>query len=217
MNRVWIGVMMVALTAAWPAAAMAQDPAPEPIGRFVADARLALPRYPDDPATASALAVTAENLPSRGWGVAAGAHVYPVRWRRVALGFGGEWLTSRGSKSLQADEESSVSGPPVRTSFSVLSPLVSLNFGGRNGWSYVSGGIGWAHFTTELEASPVTDATGRTKSINYGGGARWFSTDHVAFTFDLRFYKIDPQDAATGRPAYGGRRIMVFSAGISLK
>jgi hypothetical protein len=136
---------------------------------------------------------------------------------RVALGFGGEWLTSRGSKSLEADDTGGMAGPPVRTSFSVLSPLVSLNFGGRDGWSYVSGGIGWANFTTEVEASPVADATGRIKSFNYGGGARWFATDHVAFTFDLRFYKIDAQEAAPQRPAYAGRRMMVFSAGISLK
>jgi hypothetical protein len=99
----------------------------------------------------------------------------------------------------------------------VLSPQISLNFGGRDGWSYVSGGIGLASFTTEREDAPVADADGRTRSLNYGGGARWFAKEHLAFCFDLRFYKINPQDATTGRPAYGGRRMMVFSAGISLK
>ena len=58
---------------------------------------------------------------------------------------------------------------------------------------------------------------GRTRAINYGGGARWFAKEHIAFTFDLRFYRIDAQEADHGRPAYGGRRLMVFSAGISVK
>ena len=125
---------------------------------------------------------------------------------RVALGIGGEWLLSRGSKTLDPVEEGGASGPTVTTRFSVLSPQVSLNFGGRDGWSYVSGGIGWAKFTTELEDAPVAEAPGALVPINYGGGARWFAKEHLAFTFDLRFYRIDAQEASTGRPAYGGRR-----------
>lgn len=209
-------IIALAMAALAPGVA-AQEPEKEPIGRFAADARVALPRFPEDPATATALGVTTENLPSRGLGLSAGVHFYPARLGRVALGIGGEWLLSRGSKALDPEEEGGVAGPAVRTRFSALSPQVSLNFGGRNGWSYVSGGIGWATFTTGLEDSPVADATGRTPAINYGGGARWFGKKHLAFTFDLRFYRINPQDAAPGRPAYGGRRMMVFSAGISLK
>ena len=64
---------------------------------------------------------------------------------------------------------------------------------------------------------PLRMPSGRTRAFNYGGGARWFAKEHLAFTFDLRFYRIDPQEAAAGRPAYDGRRIMAFSAGISLK
>ena len=136
----------------------------------------------------------------------------------MALGVGGEWLVfSRGSKTLDPETDGAASGPTVTTEFSVLSPQISLNFGSRNGWSYLSGGIGWAAFTTELKELPVADSDGRTRSINYGGGARWFAKEHLAFAFDLRFYKIDAQDATLGRPAYGGRRMMVFSAGVSMK
>jgi hypothetical protein len=218
MNRVRSAVLMVGLAGAMSlaAGAAAQEREKEPIGRFAVDARVALPRFPDDPATVTALAVTAENLPSRGLGLAAGVTVYPVRMGRVALGIGGEWLLSGGSKAIDPEEEGGVTGPTVTTRFSALSPQVSLNFGGRDGWSYVSGGLGWATFTTELEDAPVADA-GNTKTLNYGGGARWFAKEHLAFTFDLRFYRIDPQEAAPGRPAYGGRRMMVFSAGVSLK
>lgn len=197
--------------------AAAQDVQKEPIGKFAADVRVALPRYPDDDATASTLGVTGDNLPSRGLGIAAGVNVYPLRLGKVSIGFGGEWLTSRGSKSLEPTTEGGTNSPTVKTSFSVLSPQVSLNFGGQNGWSYLSGGLGLASFTTEREDAPVADADGRTRALNYGGGARWFAKEHLAFCFDLRFYKIDAQDAAAGRPAYGGRRMMVFSAGVSFK
>ena len=30
------------------------------------------------------------------------------------------------------------------------------------------------------------------KTINYGGGARWFTKTHLAFSFDVRFYAINP-------------------------
>jgi hypothetical protein len=218
MHRVRSAILIAVAMAILSAAAAAQEPEREPIGRFAADVRVALPRFPEDAATASALGLTSDNLPSRGLGVAAGVNVYPARLGKVALGIGGEWLVfSRGRKTLDPETEGGASGPTVTTRFSVLSPQVSLNFGGRNGWSYVSGGIGWAALTTELEDSPVADADGRTRAINYGGGARWFAKEHLAFTFDLRFYRINPQDATAGRPAYGGRRMMVFSAGMSLK
>jgi len=222
MNRVGsppLVVLAVVMTMAiFAPGASAQEPEKEPIGRFALDARVALPRFPEDAATATALGVTVDNLPSRGLGVAAGVNVYPARLGKVSLGVGGEWLVfSRGSKTPDPETEGGPSGPTVTTRFSVLSPQVSLNFGGRDGWSYISGGIGWASFTTERDNAPVADAVGRTRAINYGGGARWFAQEHLAFTFDLRFYRINPQDAAAGRPAYDGRRMMVFSAGISVK
>jgi len=198
-------------------AASAQEREKEPIDRFAADVRASLPRFPADPATATAIGVTSDNLPARGLGVSAGVHVYPFRLGRVTLGLGGELLLSRGSHTLKPAQGGGAQGPTVKTQFSVISPQVSLNFGSRRGWSYVSGGIGRASFTTKRDSAPVADAPASPRAINYGGGARWFAKEHLAFTFDLRFYRIDPQEATTGRPAYGGRRIMVLSAGISVK
>ena len=218
MKRVAPAVLVaMAMALAIPRAA-AQEPEKEPIGRFAADVRIALPRFPDDASTATALGVTTEHLPSRGLGLAAGVNFYPARLGKVSLGIGGEWLVfSRGSETLDPETDGAASGPTVTTKFSVLSPQISLNFGSRNGWSYLSGGIGWAAFTTELKELPVADSGGLTRSINYGGGARWFAKEHLAFAFDLRFYKINAQDATPGRPAYGGRTMMVFSAGVSMK
>ncbi|HEY5936047.1 MAG TPA: hypothetical protein VIU61_15465, partial [Kofleriaceae bacterium] len=94
-------------------AASAQGPDPEPIGRFAADVRVALPKYPDDPETATALAVTIDNLPSRGLGLATGVNFYPARLgKHVALGVGAEWLMfSRGRKTLDPTTEGGPSGP----------------------------------------------------------------------------------------------------------
>lgn len=218
MNRVVPAVLVAMVMALGVPPAAAQEPEKEPIGRFAADVRIALPRFPEDASTATALGVTTEHLPGHGLGLAAGLNFYPARLGKVSLGIGGEWLVfSRGSKTLEPETDGAASGPTVTTEFSVLSPQISINFGSRNGWSYLSGGIGWAAFTTELKELPVADSDGRTGSINYGGGARWFATEHLAFAFDLRFYKINAQDATAGRPAYGGRRMMVFSAGVSVK
>jgi hypothetical protein len=156
-------------------------------------------------------------MPKRGLGLSLGAHVYPFRLGKVAFGFGAELLTTRGSETLEPAEEGGEEGPTVKTRFSAFSPQISLNFGTRQGWSYVSAGLGRAQFTTEREDAPVGDASSKPRVLNYGGGARWFAKEHLAFTFDLRFYRLDAQAAATNRPAYGKRRLIVASAGISLK
>lgn len=198
-------------------AAVAHAQEPEPIGRFAADARVALPNFPDDAAIATALSVTTDNLPGRGLGLSFGMHVYPARMGKVTLGIGGELLLTRASRTLEPTTEGGMPGPTVDARFSALSPQVSLNFGNARGFSYVSAGIGWGTFTVEREAAPVESPDGRLRTLNYGGGARWFAREHLAFTFDLRFHRFGAQEATTGRPAYPAGRMMIFSAGISVK
>jgi hypothetical protein len=198
-------------------AAMAHAQEPEPIGRFAADVRVALPNFPDDAAIATALSVSSDNLPGRGLGMSFGMHVYPARMGKVTLGIGGELLLTRASRTLEPATEGGTPGPTVDAQFSALSPQVSLNFGSARGFSYVSAGIGWGGFTVEREAAPVDSADGRLQTFNYGGGARWFAKEHLAFTFDLRFHRYGSQEATTGRPAYPAGRMMIFSAGISVK
>jgi hypothetical protein len=190
----------------------------KPIGWFAADARIALPRFKQDPGVAAALGVTSENLPTRGLGLAAGAHVYPLRTRRFALGLGAEFLRSRGSNTLEPATTDGPDGPTVKTRFSAFSPQVSLNFGASEGWSYLSGGIGWATYSVEEE--PVTTAADgwpRRRTINYGGGARWFMKKHLAFSIDLRFYNVSAQEPDAIYPAMPQMTLMVFSGGFSFK
>lgn len=202
-----------------------QAQGPEPVGPFAADARVAIPRFTQDVGVASAIGVDSLTMPTRGLGLVFGAHWYPVHMGRLTIGLGGELLTSRASRTPDVDDVDDdeaegappVAAPTVNAQFSSISPQVSLNFGSNRGWSYLTGGLGWAGFTIEPEDAPVADADSRPRVLNYGGGARWFAKEHLAFTLDLRFYAISAQAAATGRPAYPSDTMMVFSGGVAFK
>lgn len=193
------------------------DPDTQPIPRFVVDARGVFPRFKQNPAIAEGINVTAANLPTHGLGLVIGAHWYPLHMGRVTLGVGGELLRTRASRTLQPATSDAKPGPTVKTRLSALSPQVSFNFGKQNGWSYISGGIGRATFTTEREDAPLPAAGSGSKTINYGGGARWFARKHLALSLDLRFYTINPQDASAGRPAVPRMTLVMLSAGASFK
>ena len=188
----------------------------EPIGRYVIDARGTLARFKGNAEIATPLGVEADDLPTRGLGLAVGAHLYPLRSRRLALGLGGEMLVARDSRSPEATTERP-QPPTITTRLSLMSPQISLNFGNRDGYSYVSGGIGLARLTSESDALTFTADADRVRTTHYGGGARWFTGPHVAFTFDLRFYTINEQAAAGNRPAYPKTKMMVISAGASFR
>src|SRR5262245_12771886 len=100
MRRFGTFVTTIAVIIASATVAMAQQREKEPIGKSAADVRAAMPRFPDDPSTVSALGVTAENMPGRGFGISFGAHVYPFRLGKVTFGFGGEFLNSHASHTL---------------------------------------------------------------------------------------------------------------------
>ena len=139
--------------------AAAQDTAPEklPIGRFVADARIAFPKFKDDPAIAAGIGVTVPNLPGRAFGPVVGAHWYPVRLGVVTFGFGGEVMSARRGRTIDTGTEDEPAETTVNSRFSALSPQISFNFGSRDGWSYISGGIGWSTFTAERADAPLPD------------------------------------------------------------
>jgi hypothetical protein len=189
---------------------------PPPIPRFVIDARAGLARFKEDGAVATSLNVAANNLPTRGLGLGGGVHLYPLRMKKVTLGVGGELFVARDSRQADMTDATMVS-PRVTTRFSSITPQVSVNFGTGEGWSYLSGGLGLATLTSERADAPFPDGASRVRAINYGGGARWFTGPHLAFTFDVRFYAVNAQEATTARPAYPKTRFIVFSGGVSLR
>jgi hypothetical protein len=202
-----------------PFASAAQDVPAEklPIGRYVVDARADFPKFKQDAAIANGIGAGVLNLPTRGFGVVAGAHWYPLRVGFMTLGLGGEWLSARRSRTLNTGTQTVPVNLTVNTRFSTLAPQISFNFGSRDGYSYISGGIGRANFTAERNDRPLPDPESGSKTINYGGGARWFAKQHLAVSVDVRFYAINPQLATATRPGYPRMTLMAMSAGVAIR
>jgi hypothetical protein len=207
--------LLVCLACAAPAAAQSTDP----IGPFVVDVRGVFARHKVEPDIAKNLDVEPGNLPVRSLGLVAGAHVYPWRSQRIALGLGGTVILAGGSRALdiEASDGTVTKSPDVRRHFSTISPEVSINFGHRNGWSYISGGMfGRSKLYVDREDAPAADPPSR-KTLNYGGGARWFTSDHLAFSVDFRWYSVAeqvPTATVVGQPR---TTLLVLSGGVSFK
>jgi len=209
--------LLLLLSCAVPAAAQQK----EPIGPFVADIRGIFARHKAEPSVANDLGVSAANLPPRSIGLAGGVHFYPLRAGKVTFGFGGNFVIGRGSRTLDipgADATTTTKGPTVRRHFRTFSPEISLNFGHRNGWSYISGGmLGRSKLYVDLASAPAAGTAYRS-TINYGGGARWFTTDHVALSVDFRWYSVAEQPAVPGGVVFQPRTtLLVLSGGIAIK
>jgi hypothetical protein len=193
----------------------AQDPPPK-IGPFVVDLHATIPRFPQDLQLAQSRDMPLAELPGNGLGVLVGVHVYPLRWRAVTFGLGGEFATGR---ARQTPTLAQTVLRPATERLTTITPQLSLNFGTGNGWSYISGGLGrstWA-VTPQGQEGFAADSE-QLKTISYGGGARWFMKTHLAFSFDARFYAINP-----GTPfvagALGSPRttLIVIGAGVSVR
>lgn len=195
--------------------ALAQDKRPLPIA--AADLRGFYSGLGQDPVTAADLGVAATDLPSRGIGGVAGVHLYPLRGRTMALGIGAEWMIARGRAQKTNATTGAPVGEPTEQRLRSLSPQVSLNFGHREGWSYLSAGMGRLSFETFEGALPPAELPPTKSTINMGGGARWFLSSHIAFTFDVRFYLTRPEAKSELFPGRQRSRLMVLSAGFGFK
>jgi hypothetical protein len=163
-------------------------------------------------------------VPSRSLGFDLGGHVYIVRGRSVGLGLGAAMVMARKTTSPPdppAGAEPSTA-PDVTTRLTSVAPQLSLNFGHRLGWSYISGGVGRARVRADVSrpatiGSPTMVEIGWVQTINYGGGARWFINDHIAFNLDLRWHKLPSVSATATQPAAGRASLIVAGGGISIK
>lgn len=221
-SRVLRAIVFVGLSVAFggsPRTAAAQDIPPEerPIGRYVADARVEFPKFKQDAAIANGIGATVLNLPTRAFGLVVGAHWYPVRLGIVTFGLGGEIASARRGRTINTGTKAAPLDVTVNSRFSAISPQVSFNFGARDGWSYISGGIGWSTFTAERKDQPLPNPESGSKTINYGGGARWFAKKHVAVSMDLRFYAVNPQLPTATRPGFPRMTLMAFSVGAAIR
>ena len=140
---------------------------------------------------------TPPETPGPGWGFDAGAHLYPLRWRGITFGIGAGYHSSFADQSrfepALDPEDDPLAMPSVRKRFTSVSSQVSLNFGHRQGWSYVSVGLGRSQpglRALDDDAQPPTEQPQGVHTLSYGGGARWFERPHLAFSLDLRLYAL---------------------------
>jgi len=208
--------LAIAALSMWPVAAAGQDPPPR-IGPVVADLHLTVPRFPSEQQLADSRSLALRELPGTGLGLHAGAHVYLLKWKAVTFGLGGDFTLARAhvpARLIAVDQL----GRAVTERFTHVAPELSFNFGSGNGWSYVSGGIGPSTWSIVPDGTTASSAsTERIRTINYGGGARWFAKRHVAFSLDVRFYAIDPGAPDPGRPGGPRTTLLIIGGGVSIK
>ena len=208
-----VALVLILLAAASPAEAQSKDPLPT----FVVDVRGAFAQLGQDTTTATDLGVAATQLPGTAIGGAVGGNYYFLKRKKMSLGLGAEGVLARAAAQQAADAQTGVAeGPRIERRLQGFAGTFSLNFGHGQGWSYVSAGLGPMRFQTfsgDLPASaPPFQAT-----QNFGVGARWFTSDHVAFCFDLRWYLTKPLTTTVEYPGRLRQRVLVISAGISIK
>lgn len=181
-------LMLVVLLVA--SRAYGQSLNPGPPGPFVVDVRgvtSGLPTtvelYPD---------LTFEDtVPSRGFGYDIGAHVYRFHLGAARLGLGANYIRVNGNAA------------DARVTLQMFVPQLSFNFGTANGWSYLSAGLG--------PVRVVGDRRFDTTALNAGGGARWFTSSHIAIGFDIRLHRL----AAV--KTFPQTMLVSASVGVSLK
>jgi hypothetical protein len=198
------------------ASASAQDPPPK-IGPFVLDVHGTIPRMPKDDQLADSRGLLVSELPGAGLGGHASANIYFLSWKAVTFGIGADATVGR-SHGAAKPISSTQTGRAVTERFAHIAPDLSFNFGNGNGWSYLSGGIGPAVWSVVPDGDARSDAdVERLQTINYGGGARWFTNHHIAFSFDVRFYAINPGTGELGRPGGPRTTLLIIGGGVSIK
>ena len=135
---------------------------------------------------------------------------------RRAVGIGGHFMASRAKHEIQPATGSQTPPVEVRGRFSSFSPQFSLNFAGTTGYSYISGGAGFSTFALTTEPDFPSEVE-RIKTIDYGGGGRWFNRRRVAFSFDVRFYMMKAHTSASGLVVTPRMTRLVISAGASFR
>lgn len=183
----WLGVAGVLLGSR----VGAQGLTPGPPGPYVIDVRGATSGIPTSPGLYPTLADGA-GVPTRGFGFDVGGHVYLFHLGPARLGLGLNIIRVRGTT------------PDTRATLDAVAPQLSLNFGTSDGWSYLSVGAGTARVNALASAS--------SSAINAGGGARWFTSRHLAVGFDIRLHRI----AADG-DTMGQSTMVSASVGLSLR
>lgn len=164
--------------------------------------------------------------PGRNFGLAGGATVYPFRLGLMTFGIGASVSTATATAETEAVTGTGagrtvVVTQIVRTGVTNLVPQISLNFGRKLGWSYISAGLGRTRVTSRNEAIGTTPEfivpEAWNQAINFGGGARWFMKPHIGAGFDIRFVKLGSRTPTATLPSAKRTQQWTVSAGISIQ
>jgi opacity protein-like surface antigen len=208
MRSVLIAAFLLIVCAVAPALGQAS----EPVGPFVVDLRGLMAGLPTTQGWVPTLPA-GTIVPSKGYGLDIGAHVYPLQWGPARVGVGAALTFARGTGINDTVEGSS----EVVTRSSTLAPQISFNFGHRLGWSHLSFGYGAAKVSSDASGGIQPASTvdpGWSGAINFGGGARWFVTEHVGVGFDARWHRLGPRDASA--PSVAAPRATLFHLAVGL-
>lgn len=165
-------------------------------------------------------------LPGRAWGIAGGATVYPLKTGLVTWGVGLSMHTGKSTSDplMSAETATTPSAPTtttVTTQITSMLPQISMNFGHKLGWSYLSAGYGRSKVVSSSAAFGTTPAQTVPEAwngaINFGGGARWFMKPHLGAGFDVRFTKLGSRAATDVLPAAKRTQMVTISVGISIQ
>jgi hypothetical protein len=191
----------------------------DPLPFYVVDAQGSLPMLPDDDINAELRGLSAGTLPAWGPGFNLAAHVFPLRSKRISVGIGANYQWLRGTSTPDIPKDAGPDydpGPTVTTKFVSFSPQLSLNFGHRRGWSYLSGGLGPSTLTVSRDDYPEEEGESQS-TLSYGGGGRWFVRPHLAFSFDLRIYNVPVQEPSELSSGHASGRVVSLNIGVSFQ
>lgn len=192
---------------------------------FAIDVHAATVGIPQAEGWVPALGTTTE-YPGRNFGLSGGVTVYPFKLGLITLGIGAtvssakataETTVITGSGATQTITVTQV----VRTGVTNLIPQVSLNFGRRLGWSYISGGMGRTKVKSRADAigtkPEIVVPEAWNQTINFGGGAKWFPKPHLGAGFDIRFVKLGSRSPTDVLASAKRTQQWTISAGISVQ
>ena len=191
------------------------QPPQEPIGLYVIDLQGSFVPFSRNVELAENRELNPPDTPGAGAGYQVGAHVYPFRWHIITFGIGASFHSSLADQR-PGERSPNPDGPTLRKRFTAVAPQLSFNFGGRDGWSYLSGGI----MPSRLSLFPSNTESPEQKTsgtLNYGGGVRWFINDRVAFSIDLRLYAISPIEQVGDTPGSPRMTQMTLNVGASFR
>jgi hypothetical protein len=218
MRRVLLGVFLIVASPAFAQTA-------ERIPWFAIDLHAATVGLPQAEGWVPVVPADSE-LPGRNWGVVVGGTVYPVKLGLVTFGVGASMMSAKGTGASTLTTGSGSTSTTknlqvVHTGITSLAPQLSMNFGKKLGWSYLSLGLGRSKVSSRSDALGATP--GRTvpeawnSALNFGGGAKWFMKKHLGAGFDARFVKLASRSPSGVLPSAKRTQLWNISAGISIQ